>query len=121
MRILKTFFRPVHTLMQAVLLPFKALFVVGLCALINLMTAPGHWWFQWVALGMGIAVLLAWARAARLLLTLAVIAWAARWVHRRYGDQARAQFDDWVQRTQPQPAQVFEALRLGAPGSTAPR
>jgi len=38
---------------------FKFLFVgpmiVGLCMVINLMTSPGDWWVQWVALGIGIA------------------------------------------------------------------
>ncbi|MEL7061369.1 MAG: hypothetical protein AAGN46_15205 [Acidobacteriota bacterium] len=29
--------------------------VVALCGVINLMTSPGHWWVQWVALGIGIA------------------------------------------------------------------
>ena len=32
--------RPVRNLTQAVLMPFKALFVVGLCFLINWMTSP---------------------------------------------------------------------------------
>ena len=57
--------RPVRDLTQAIVMPFKALFVVGLCFVINWMTSPGHWWVQWVALGMGIAVLVAWARAAQ--------------------------------------------------------
>ena len=30
-------------------------FIVVLCFVINVMTSPGHWWVQWVALGMGIA------------------------------------------------------------------
>jgi len=113
-------FAPVHDLSRAVLLPFKALFVVGLCFLINLMTSPHHWWVQWVAFGMGIAVLVAWARAARTLVTLALIAWVGRWVYRRYGDAARRQYDDWVQRTQPSRAQLLQVLQ-GAPGSTGQR
>jgi fatty acid desaturase len=47
---------PVRTLREAITLPFTAIFVVGLCFVINWMTAPGFWWVQWVALGMGIAV-----------------------------------------------------------------
>jgi len=73
-----------------------------------------------VALGMGIAVLVAWARAARTLITLALIAWVGRWVYRRYGDAARRQYDDWVQRTQPSRAQLLQVLQ-GVPGSTGPR
>ena len=30
-------------------------FIVLLCLAINLMTSPGEWWVQWVALGIGIA------------------------------------------------------------------
>jgi hypothetical protein len=66
--------RPVRDLTQAIVMPFKALFVVGLCFVINWMTSPGHWWVQWVALGMGIAVLVAWARAAKTLLLLGLVA-----------------------------------------------
>jgi hypothetical protein len=58
---------PVRTLHEAVTLPFTAAFVVGICFFINWMTAPGHWWAWWVAFGMGIAVLCAWARAIKLI------------------------------------------------------
>jgi len=30
---------------------------------INYLTSPGHGWFQWVAFGMGIGLLVAWVRA----------------------------------------------------------
>ena len=30
-------------------------FIVLLCLVINVMTSPGEWWVQWVALGVGIA------------------------------------------------------------------
>jgi hypothetical protein len=30
-------------------------FIVLMCFAINLMTSPGQWWVQWVALGVGIA------------------------------------------------------------------
>ncbi len=106
--------RPVRDLTQAVLLPFKAVFVVGLCAAINAMTSPGHWWFKWVALGMGIAVLLAWARAARTLLVLGLVAWVGRWVYRRHGADIGRRFDDWVDRTRPGQAELMRILR-GAP------
>lgn len=103
--------RPVKNLTDAIFMPLKALFVVGLCAAINAMTFNGQWWFKWVAFGMGIAVLVAFARAARTLLLLALVAWAGVWIHRRYGTQARAHFDDWVARTQPQAQQVVDLLR----------
>jgi hypothetical protein len=105
--------RPVHDLASAVWMPFKALFVVGLCVLINAITSPHHWWVQWVALGMGIAVLVTWARAIRTLLVLGLVAWVARWVHRKYGAAAGQQFDAWAQRHQPQAANGVSALRRG--------
>ena len=43
----------------AVLRAFKFLFIgpliVALLFVINIMTSPHHWWFQWAALGIGIA------------------------------------------------------------------
>lgn len=110
---IKVVTRPVTHLVDAVVMPFKAAFVVGLCWLINAMTSPGHWWVQWVALGMGIAVLVAWARAAKSLLTLAVIAGVGWWIYRRWGGDARTAFDAWVARTRPQAAQVVDLLRRG--------
>lgn len=108
--------RPIADLTQAVVMPLKALFVVGLCAAINAMTAPGHWWFKWVALGMGIAVLVSWARALRTLLTLALVGGVGWWLYRRHGQAAREHYDAWVQRAQPAAAQVLAALR-GAPAA----
>lgn len=103
--------RPVRDLTQAVVMPFKALFVVGLTGLINAMTFHGVWWFKWVALGMGIAVLVALARAAKTLLLLALVAWVGMKIYKRYGQAARQRFDDWVARTQPQAAEVLDAWR----------
>ncbi len=111
MSLIGTLLRPVRDLTDAVLMPFKAVFVVGLCWFINSMTYSGTWWVKWVALGMGIAVLVAWARAARTLFVLALIALVGRWVWRRWGEDARRQFDDWVARTQPKAAQVLEVVR----------
>jgi hypothetical protein len=116
---LKFVTRPVKNLADAVLMPFKALFVVGLTGAINALTYHGQWWFKWVALGMGIAVLLAWARAAKTLLLLALVAWVGMKIYQRYGAQARQQFDDWVARAQPQAAQVLQALRAPAAAGAA--
>jgi UPF0716 family protein affecting phage T7 exclusion len=82
------------------------------------MTYHGVWWFKWVALGMGIAVLVAFARAARTLLLLALVAWVGMKIYQRYGAAARQRFDDWVARAQPQAAEVLQALR--APANTGP-
>ena len=108
--------RPIKNLTDAIVMPFRAIFVTGLCAFINWMTFNGHWWFKWVAFGMGIAVLVAFARAARTLFLLGLVAWGGWWLHKRYGDDARRTFDDWVRRTQPQAQEVLLALR-GSPAA----
>ncbi|MDP3222407.1 MAG: hypothetical protein Q8M96_04650 [Rubrivivax sp.] len=103
--------QPVKHVADAVIMPFKALFVVGLTGLINAMTYQGVWWFKWVALGMGIAVLVSFARAAKTLVLLALVAWVGMKIYQRYGQAARQSFDDWVAKTQPQASQVLQALR----------
>lgn len=75
---------PVTTLTDAIATPLRFLWVVGVCTLINAMTTPGHWWVQWVALGMGIAVVVAWLRAARVLVAAGVLAALAAWAHRTF-------------------------------------
>ncbi|MBL8344749.1 MAG: hypothetical protein JNN03_04860 [Rubrivivax sp.] len=117
---LRAITRPVRDLVDAVVLPFKALFVVGLCGTINWFTYSGTWWVKWVALGMGIAVLVAWARAARLLLVLALVLWVGRILQRRYGEQAKAQFDDWVRTARPGAAAVLSAIRQRPRGGAHP-
>ena len=111
--------RPVRDLTQAVVMPLRALFVVSLCGFINWMTFSGEWWVKWVAFGMAIAVLVAWARAARTLFWLLVVAFVGRAIYRRWGPQMRSAFDDWVARAKPQTAQVLQLLRT--PADTAPR
>lgn len=111
MSLLKSLTRPVRDLTEAVVMPFRALFVVGLCALINAWTYAGHWWVKWVALGMGIAVVVAFARAARTLFVLLLLAWGGRWLYKRYGADAKARFEDWAERTQPQAREVLHHLR----------
>jgi hypothetical protein len=84
---IKTAATPARDLARAVTTTFNALFVIALTGTINFMTSPGHWWFQWVALGMGIAVVVAWARALRWI-ALGALAYAGyRWLKRR-GERA---------------------------------
>ena len=111
MNLAKTFTRPISNLADAVFMPFKAVFVVGLCWAINAMTYNGHWWVRWVALGMGIATLVALARGLKTLLLLAAAAWVGGKLYRRYGAAARQHFDDWVARTQPDAAGILAVLR----------
>ena len=107
-----TFFtRPLNNIVQAVVMPFKALFVIGLTGAVNAMTYHGTWWFKWVAFGMGIAVLISLARAARTILLLALVAWVGLKIYQRYGQAARDRFEAWVAQAQPQAAQVLQALR----------
>ncbi|GAP38249.1 hypothetical protein [Piscinibacter sakaiensis] len=111
--------RPLHDLQRAVVLPFKAVFVVGLCGLINAMTYSGQWWVKWVALGMGIAVVVALARVLRWLLLALAVLWVGRWLQRRHGAAAAAAFEAWAART-PAVADALAAWRRRAAGGTAP-
>jgi hypothetical protein len=114
----KVITRPVRDVTEAIVMPFRALFVVGLCGFINWMTFSGVWWVKWVAFGMGIAVIVAFARAAKTLLLLALVAWVGWKIYQRYGQPAREQFDAWVAKTQPKAAEVLAALRRQpAPGT----
>ncbi len=115
--------RPVKDLTDAIVMPFKAVFVVGLCWVINAMTYSGTWWVKWVALGMGIATVVAIGRAAKTLLLLGLVAWVGMKIYRRYGQAARDGFDAWVARTQPDAAGVLAVLRApqaGSPAANAP-
>jgi len=103
--------RPVGHVVQAITMPFKFLFVVGLCSFINWMTFSGTWWVKWVAFGMGIAVLVAWFRAAKTLAVLGLLAWGGWWIYKRYGPAARARFDAWAARANPDASGVLDALR----------
>ena len=88
---------PFRTIHEAVTLPFTAVFVVGLCFFINWMTSPGHWWVQWVALGMGIAVICAWARAIKLAIIAGLLAVGGKWAYDRWGEKGRAKLRDFLQ------------------------
>jgi hypothetical protein len=76
---------PLRHLTDAVVMPFRALFVVGLTGAINAATYSGVWWFKWVALGMGIAVVVSVARAVKTLIAIGLVAWAGNKLWRRYG------------------------------------
>jgi hypothetical protein len=77
----------VSDITRAITYPFRMIFVVGLCAFINYFTSPGVWWVQWVAFGMGIGLIVIWAKAIRAVgvaAITAVIAYAVyRWVQAR--------------------------------------
>ena len=63
-------------------------FIFAMLFVINWMTTPGQWWIQWVALGMGIAWVIALLRVFRAFLLLGgLAALGAWWVNRsRRGD-----------------------------------
>lgn len=85
-------FNSAKDVLDAVFFPVKALFILLLCAVINMMTSPGHWWVQWVALGLGFAAVSKVARAFKVLMVtgaLAALAYAAwQWWKRRQAGAA---------------------------------
>ena len=103
--------RPISTLTRAVTAPLNFIFVVGLCGFINWMVSPGVWWVKWVAFGMGIAVIVAWARVLKLLLVVAVFAAVGYFIYKRYGAEAKARYDAWRKDGEPkQPADAVQFL-----------
>ena len=86
---------PIKTLREAVTLPFTAIFVVGICTFINWTTTPGHWWVQWVILGMGIAVISAWARAIKLLVAAGALTAVGAFAYRMWGERGREHLQRW--------------------------
>lgn len=102
---------PIKNLVDAIFIPFKAVFVVGLCWVINAFTYSGTWWVKWVALGMGLAVIVKFAKAAKTLLLLVLVGWVGWKIYQRYGQAARERFEAWVQKAQPQAAEVMQTFR----------
>ena len=111
---------PISTLTRAVTAPLNFIFVVGLCLFINWMVSPGNWWVKWVAFGMGIAVIVAWARALKLLLVVAVFAVIGYFIYKRYGAEAKARYDAWRKDGEPkQPADAVQFLLEAQSGQVA--
>ena len=73
---------PVTDLTKAITYPFKMIFVVSICAIVNYMTSPGNWWVQWVVFGMGIGLIAVWARAIKTLVVTIGIAAIGYFVYR---------------------------------------
>lgn len=87
--------RPAKTLYEAAVAPFQFIFVVGLCAFINWMTFAGYWWVKWVAFGMAIHWVVSWAKAAKILLVVGVLALVGYLIYKKYGAEAKARYDAW--------------------------
>jgi hypothetical protein len=62
---------------------FKAPLIVLFLFVINLMTSPGHWWFQWPALGIGIAWIMSLFRVLRAIVVLGGLAGLAAYLNRQ--------------------------------------
>ena len=62
---------------------FKAPLIVLFLFIVNLMTAPGHWWFQWAALGIGIAWVINLFRVLRAILVLGGLAGLTAYLNRQ--------------------------------------
>ena len=112
---------PFSTLTRAITAPRNFIFVVGLCFFINWMVSPGNWWVKWVAFGMGIAVIVAWARALKLLFVVGVLAAIGYFIYKRYGAEAKAIYDTWRKEGEPkQPADAVQFL-LESQAAKAPK
>lgn len=65
---------PLTRLVHDVKYLFTAPFILGLLAVIDWMTSPGHWWVQWAALGMGIAWVICLFRVLKAMIILGGLA-----------------------------------------------
>ena len=110
---------PVSILTRAISAPLKFIFVVGLCLFINWMVSPGNWWVKWVAFGMGINVIVAWARVAKLLFVVGALALIGYFIYKRYGAEAKARYDAW--RKDGEPKQPAEAVQFLLESQAAPK
>lgn len=69
--------------LRAVKFLFVGPMVLGLLAVINLMTSPGDWWIQWPALGIGIAWVICLLRVLRAVVLLGGLAALAAFLRKR--------------------------------------
>ena len=58
-------------------------FLVAFLFVINLMTSPGEWWWQWAAFGIGIAWVISLFRVLRAILLVGGLAGLAAYINRR--------------------------------------
>jgi hypothetical protein len=54
--------------------------ILVICFVINLMTSPGHWWVQWVALGIGIAWIFSLFRVLQAIVVVGGLAVLGSWL-----------------------------------------
>ncbi len=73
---MRSTFKSVRFLITA---PFLLVFLF----VINLMTSPGNWWWQWAALGIGIAWVISLFRVLRAILLVGGLAGLAAYLNRR--------------------------------------
>lgn len=69
--------------LQALKFLFVAPAILLMLAVINYMTAPGDWWIQWPALGLGIAWFICLFRVLRTVLLLGGLAAFGTWLYRQ--------------------------------------
>lgn len=62
---------------------FMAPVIVVFLVVVNLMTSPGQWWFQWAALGLGIAWVINLLKLARTAAVVGGLAAVAAYFTRR--------------------------------------
>lgn len=79
--------KPLKHVAEAIVFPFKAIGILAICLAVNWLASPHHFWVQWVALGLAIAAVVKFARAAKALIVtgaLAGLAYAVwRWWQNR--------------------------------------
>ena len=59
---------------RAIKFLFMGPLILAFLVVVNLMTSPGHWWVQWVALGIGFAWIISLLRVIRAIILAGGIA-----------------------------------------------
>ena len=72
-----------HRTFRSVKFLMTAPFLVAFLFVINLMTSPGEWWWQWAAFGIGIAWVISLFRVLRAILLVGGLAGLAAYINRR--------------------------------------
>ena len=68
---------------RAIKFLFTGPVILVFLVILNVMTSPGHWWFQWAALGIGIAWVISLLRVIRALILVGGLAALIAYLRRR--------------------------------------
>jgi hypothetical protein len=78
---------PGYKTFQAIKFLITGPMIVAMLFVINLMTSPGNWWFQWAAFGIGIAWFISLMRVIRAAIVVGGLAALGYLAYRHFGKE----------------------------------